>query len=384
MVTAIAALGFKDHSLPGNGFDASNEDGAINIANWPTLGMYQPDAIDAFSVGGMTYVISANEGDARDYDGFSEEERVRDLVLDAATFPDAATLQQDENLGRLKTTTALGDDDADGDFDTIYSYGARSFSIWNGADGSLIYDSGDDFEQITAMQIPEIFNTNDDGDSFDSRSDDKGPEPESVVVGDVGGRLLAFIGLERVGGIMVYDVTDPGMPQFMLYQPSAPGDLSPEGMDFVPAAQSPNGRPLVLVSNEVSGTVNVYQVSGVGGVGNCVAGAETLCLRDGRFAVNAAWRTAGQSGAGQAVELTADTGSFYFFGEDNLELMVKVLDACDLEGFNNFWVFAGGLTDVEVTLTVTDTVADEVREYSSSLGTAFAPIQDTAAFATCP
>ncbi len=387
-VTAIAALGFKDHSLPGNGLDASNRDDAINIANWPVLGMYQPDAIATFSVGGMNYVISANEGDARDYDGFSEEERIGDLTLDSTAFPNAAMLQLDENLGRLKTTTTLGDDDGDGDFDTLYSYGARSFSIWNGTDGSLIFDSGDAFEQITAQQIPDIFNTNDDGDSFDSRSDDKGPEPEAVVVGQVGDQLLAFIGLERVGGIMVYDISDPAAPAFVLYQPSAPGDLSPEGMTFVPAASSPNGRALVLVSNEVSGTVNVYQVSedgDVGGGGDCRPDAETLCLRDGRFSVTTNWRSFdGNTGAGRAVELNAETGSFYFFTETNLELMVKVLDACNLEGFNSFFVFAGGLTNVGVTMTVTDTATGDSKTYDNPLGTPFAPIQDTRAFFTCP
>ncbi|MEM7584394.1 MAG: choice-of-anchor I family protein [Acidobacteriota bacterium] len=385
-IQAIAALGFKDHSLPGNGLDASNRDDAINIANWPVRGMYQPDAIDAFSVGGTNYVISANEGDARDYDGFSEEERMGDLVLDPTAFPNAADLQQDENLGRLLSTTTLGDTDQDGDYDVLYSYGARSFSIWDGTTGALVYDSGDQFEQITAMQIPEIFNTNDDGESFDARSDDKGPEPEAVVVGQVGDRLLAFIGLERVGGIMVYDITDPTAPQFVVYEPSAPGDLSPEGMDFVPAAQSPTGNPLVVVSNEVSGTVSTYQVNeAIGGGGNCVADNQTLCLTNNRFAVTTTWRTSdGGTGSGTPGNLTDDTGTFYFFSETNIEVVVKVLDACDLQGFNSFWVFAGGLTDVEVTMTLTDTESNEVRTYSNALNSPFEPIRDTAAFMTCP
>ncbi|MCY4325707.1 MAG: choice-of-anchor I family protein, partial [Betaproteobacteria bacterium] len=125
-VTDVVALGFKDHSQPGNELDASNKDGQINIRNWPVLGMYQPDALATYAVAGKTYMVTANEGDARDYDGFSEETRIKDLNLDAQSFPTAGQLQKDANLGRLKTTTTLGDSDGDGDFDQIYSYGARS------------------------------------------------------------------------------------------------------------------------------------------------------------------------------------------------------------------------------------------------------------------
>jgi len=208
-ITDIVGLGFKNHELPRNGLDSSDRDGQINIRNWPVYGMYQPDAIAAYRTRGKTYVVTANEGDARDYDGYSEETRVEDLVLDTGAFPDAAVLQDQENLGRLKTTTATGDTDGDGDVDVIYTYGARSFSILD-ASGRLVFDSGNDFETITASLLPADFNSNDDeNDSFDARSDDKGPEPEYVVVGKISGRSYAFIGLERVGGIMVYDITRP-------------------------------------------------------------------------------------------------------------------------------------------------------------------------------
>ena len=185
-VKKIFALGTKDHSVVGNGLDASNKDDEINIAPWPVHGLYQPDSIASYQVKGVTYLVTANEGDARDYDGFSEEARVKDLVLDPTAFPDAATLQLEENLGRLKTTTADGDTDGDGDFDELFSYGARSFSIWT-TDGDLVFDSGDEFEATTAFKFPFDFNsTNDENDSFDNRSDDKGPEPEGVVLGEIG------------------------------------------------------------------------------------------------------------------------------------------------------------------------------------------------------
>ncbi|MBX2862570.1 MAG: choice-of-anchor I family protein [Leptolyngbyaceae cyanobacterium MAG.088] len=257
--TEVTSLGFKDHSIDGNGFDASNEDDGINIETHPVLGMYQPDAIATYTIDGETYIVTANEGDARDYDGFSEEVRVEDLTLDPTAYPNAEELQAEENLGRLKTTTTLGDIDGDGDTDQIYSYGARSFSIWD-AEGNLVYDSGDDFEQIIAADFPEVFNINDgDPEEFDERSDDKGPEPEGVTIGVVDGQVIAFIGLERSGGVMVYDITDPAAPSFITYEPSANGDISPEGLVYISETDSPNGAPLLVVTNEESGTFSVYQ-----------------------------------------------------------------------------------------------------------------------------
>jgi 2',3'-cyclic-nucleotide 2'-phosphodiesterase / 3'-nucleotidase / 5'-nucleotidase len=274
-VTDILPLGTKDHTLPGNEFDASDRDGMINITNWPTRGMYMPDAIASYSFRGQTYIVTANEGDARDYGGFSEEVRVKDLELDPVAFPNAAELQTDENLGRLKTTTANGDIDGDGKFEEIYSYGARSFSIRSGS-GELVYDSGADFENIIAAINPADFNSNnDENDSFDSRSDDKGPEPEGVALGKIGSRTIAFIGLERVGGIMAYDISNPNKVQFLNYINNRDfsvdaeidgatnplvGDLGPEGLIFIHASKSPNGKPMLVVANEVSGTTTLFEV----------------------------------------------------------------------------------------------------------------------------
>jgi hypothetical protein len=260
-VIRLVSLGFKDHSLEGNAMDASNRDDAINITNWPTRGMYQPDAIDNYSFLGRQFIVSANEGDARDYDGYSEEQRVKDLTLDLTVFPNAATLQEDANLGRLKTTTANGDANGDGLHEEIYSYGARSFSIWN-ARGRQVYDSGDEFERITAAATPALFKSQDnDPGEFDDRSDDKGPEPEGVTIGRIGWRNYAFIGLERIGGIMVYDVTNPWRVRHVQYVPADSDDVSPEGMLFIPARKSPNGKPLLVVSYEVSGTIAVFDIN---------------------------------------------------------------------------------------------------------------------------
>lgn len=268
-VFAIVPLGTKSYAQVENALDASNRDDGIHFGTWWVDGFYMPDAITAYEANGQTYLITANEGDARDYDGYSEEERIKDLDLDPDVFPDADWLQENDNLGRLKTTTANGDIDGDGEYEALYAYGARSFSIWD-ADGGLVYDSGDDFEQITALMYPHDFNANnDENDSFDSRSDDKGPEPEGVVIGHLGDRTYAFIGLERIGGIMVYDVTLPQQPAFVQYlnirdfsimdeDALTTTDLGPEGLLFIPAIDSPSGQPLLVVTSEVSGTTSIY------------------------------------------------------------------------------------------------------------------------------
>lgn len=275
-VEDIWGLGFKDHMLAGNGLDASNQDGTINIANWPVKGMYMPDAIHSYEVAGQTYIVAANEGDSRDYSGYSEEARVKDVVLDPTAFPNAAELQANENLGRLLITTSMGDTDGDGDFDELYSYGGRSFTIYT-AEGDLVYDSGDDFEQTLAQLFPNDFNSTNSGNgSFDNRSDDKGPEPEGIDLGTINGRTYAFIGLERMSGVMVYDITDPSAPVYQRYlsnrdftvansalqlDAGAAGDLGPEGLVFIPGANSPDGQDYLVTSNEISGTVTAYALT---------------------------------------------------------------------------------------------------------------------------
>ncbi|MCW5898963.1 MAG: choice-of-anchor I family protein [Flavobacteriales bacterium] len=271
-IVSITSLGMKDHSLPGNGLDASDQDGMINIANWPVKGLYMPDAIACYTVNGEPYVIYANEGDARDdWPGYEEGRRIGNAgyQLDPDVFPNAADLKQNANLGRLTASRASGDLDGDGLFEEIHVLGARSFSIRNAA-GELLYDSGEDFERITAQRYPTRFNASNSNNNFDNRSDDKGPEPEAVEVALIDGRHYAFIGLERIGGIMVYDVTDPTNAQYLDYVNNrnfGASPLSPEGLDsgveclrFVHADQSPNGEMLLISANEVSGTVTIFQV----------------------------------------------------------------------------------------------------------------------------
>ncbi|MEA5597415.1 choice-of-anchor I domain-containing protein [Rivularia sp. UHCC 0363] len=257
--------------------DASNRDDGINFANYPNLfGMYQPDAIASYEANGETYYITANEGDARirpdgdiEVDGseieegadFNEEARVGDdeIILDPTAFPDAATLKEDENLGRLNITTTLGNTDNDPEFEELYAYGARSFSIFNSS-GELVYDSGDLIGKLTSQLVREKFNSQGDADSFDSRSDDKGAEPEGVTIGQVGNKTYAYVGLERTGGVMVFDVSNPTAASFVQYINNE-GDLSPEGLTFIDAQDSANGNSLLAVTNEVSETLSIYNAN---------------------------------------------------------------------------------------------------------------------------
>ncbi len=275
-ITDILPLGAKDHSAAGNGLDPSDEDGGINIATHPFLGLYLPDAIASVDINGSTYILTANEGDARDYDAYSEEERLEDITLDPTAFPNAATLQDPAVAGRINVTLADGDTDGDGDYDEIYTYGARSFTIWD-ANGNVVFDSGDDFEQITAEEYPEDFNSgNDENDDFEGRSDNKGPEPEAITVAKIENKVYAFIGLERIGGVFMYDITDPANATYITYvnnrdfsvmdpTSQAIGDLGCEDVIVIDSASSGDGNYYIVTSNEVSGTVSVFELSGVVG-----------------------------------------------------------------------------------------------------------------------
>lgn len=281
-VSEIRPLGGKDHSLLENQFDASNQDGIDgNFITANVLGLYMPDAITSFTVGGTLYYATANEGDGRDdFSGFEDETRGEDLAGDFAldveeAVPDTglyslADLNDTAVLGRLKFATsdydlARGDTDNDGDVDQLFSFGARSVTIWDAASGAPVFDSGDDFEQL--MLTAGLFD--------DGRSDDKGPEPEAVTFGEVNGTPLLFVGLERTNAVVVYDISSPANASYLgLIDLAAEGAVSPEGLAFVAAANSPTGLPLLAISSEVSGSVSLYEVvlSNVG---------DAFCFGDG-------------------------------------------------------------------------------------------------------
>ncbi len=315
-VNRIVALGYKDFSIPGNELDASNRDDAVNIRNWPVFGVYMPDGADAYTVNGTTYLVTANEGDGREYltdavdkadctaqggfdfdDGdcfhYLDEVRIKDINDDFGANFDAgllarlpANFEDDEQLGRLKVITDLGTSGAcsslattgqpgaDCTYEALYAYGARSFTIWNTNTMQPVFDSGNAFEVITANRYGLFgFNASNDDNEGDDRSDDKGPEPEAVEIGVIDGKTYAFIGLERVGGIMVYNISNPEAPAFVQYINERDftiadaeadfelvGDLGPEAIKFVSQADSPTSRPMLIVGNEVSGTTSFYDI----------------------------------------------------------------------------------------------------------------------------
>ncbi|SFE67224.1 choice-of-anchor I family protein [Roseivivax sediminis] len=264
-VTDIRSFGLTDRGeVP---FDASNDDNAINLQTYDNVfGMRQPDAIASYEFEGETYIVSANEGDARD----DTETEVGDVELDPTAFPNAEVLQRDENLGPQGIRSDLGDTDGDGDYDELYAYGSRSFTVLD-TEGNVVFDSGAQFSRLIAEIRPELFNQ-DEGD-FDDRSDNKGVEPEAVAVGMVDGRPLAFIGLERDNGVFVFDLSNPENPSYVNYIDSeAYGNISPEVIDFVPASESIDGTDKIYVSYEGDGNTAVYTVSGINPGVSLVAG----------------------------------------------------------------------------------------------------------------
>jgi len=362
-VTDILPLGEKDHGLAGNELDVSDQDNSINIKTWPGVrGLYLPDAMASYTVGGVTYLVTANEGDTRAWGedtqayfdgdatlGFVEEFRVRNLTNPSgwagrvgddlppqlgelvpnqgmdiggallnplvfgycgATATSPGACRDVTMLGRLNITWTMGyQKDVNGApvlydaatglvsptgtrlmYDKLYSYGGRSFSIFD-EDGNLVFDSGSEFEKFfasddcmvgSARNIPckDFFNSgHDEGPALDSRSDAKGPEPEGIVIGTIGTKTYAFIGMERFGGVLIYDITNPTAPFRVDYlntreiwdmnpedattpeELAAFGDLGPEGLVFIAAADSPTSENLLVVSSEVSGTTTSYTLN---------------------------------------------------------------------------------------------------------------------------
>ena len=296
-VVGINGLGFKSYASVG--LDASDKDSAVKIAPAPVFGMYQPDAIAQITRGETTFLFTANEGDAREYPclmgGTSttalEAEDVR-FGKNAASSVDA-TLKTDAVAGRLKVTpftpASVAGAPVTGSTSVAsgYSFGARSFSVWqaSNAEGVFpmkqVYDSGSSIEQYLSTARAATFNTDWNTttgviNAVDARSASKGPEPEGLAVGRAYGRMWMVLGLERDGGLMLYDVTDPTFPIFKSYintsnpagnllqstkKTAAAGDVSPEGILIVNEKDSPTGKAMVIVSYELSGTVGMYQFS---------------------------------------------------------------------------------------------------------------------------
>ena len=256
----VKGLGFKDHSAEGNALDL-DQDGKIDIRNEAVYGVYMPDGISVVTIGGKDYLITANEGDAREWGDYEN--------IDS----DKLVLSDGEKAG--KKIEYLDTSKTDGlESGKTYILGGRSFSIWNADTLKQVFDSGDDFEVITAAEFPKHFNSGHDEAGLDKRSHKKGVEPESVSVLETNGKIYAIVGLERMGGIMVYDISDPDKAVYADYlnvrgfsetvtDLDCLGDLGPEGICTISAEDSPTGNAMILVANEISGTVTVAQIEKV-------------------------------------------------------------------------------------------------------------------------
>ncbi|QPR41078.1 choice-of-anchor I family protein [Brevibacterium casei] len=341
-VERIMPLGFKDYGKAGNGLDPSDRDPKdapmVNIATYPGLkGAYMPDTVSTFSAGGTDYLVTANEGDSREWGDFVDAARVKDLGGDGLapvceTSPLADSLGDDE-LGRLNVITDLGLSEDGSCYEELYAFGGRSFSIWT-TDGTLVADSGDEFEQMTAKAIPQFFNSNHTESNLEGRSDDKGPEPEALTIGQVGETTYAFVGFERIGGIAVYDLSDPQSPEFATYfnnrdfsvsvedeidgaaDPagllSKAGDLGPEGITFLSAGESPTGEAALVIGNEVSGTTSLYSVDDLtegGGDSDARADADGGAGAEADGGVGADENAGAEADAGSRADADAGDGS---------------------------------------------------------------------------
>jgi hypothetical protein len=268
-VVQLVPLGYKNYATGPAALDASDQTSGIALMNAPVYGMYQPDAISHFTVNNQYYLLTANEGDARAYSGLNEESRISGLTLDPVAFPYAAQMKSNSFLGRLNATNKLGDTDNDGDFDQIYTYGARSYSIWNGSTGAQVYDSGDQLERITSTHpvYAPLFNMSNGlgTGTAKNRSDDKGPEPEGTAVGVINGDPFAFVALERTGGVIMFNVNTPTAPTYTGYYNhrtvTGGPDRGAEGLIYIPDSLSPNGNAIIIAANEVSSTLSIFQIT---------------------------------------------------------------------------------------------------------------------------
>lgn len=289
-VTNIIPLGTANHSLVSNGLDASDQTSGINIANFPVKGLYLPDAITHMNIGGTNYIFTANEGDSRADFGAAnnEESRISGLTLDPTAFVDQNILKSNFFLGRLNATNRTGDTDNDGDIDEINVYGSRGFSVWN-ENGVLLYNSGNLLEKIIAGHptFSAIFNaTNSNSVTPKNRSDDKGPEIEGVTVANIDGDNILFASSERIGGVFLFNIDNPVSPRYIGYYnnrtttlPSGP-DRGAEGIVYISAEESPNGNPIVILANEISSTLTIYQVNtcaSLSGIDITTTPNDTIC-----------------------------------------------------------------------------------------------------------
>jgi hypothetical protein len=319
--TAIVPLGSKDFSTLLADFsdrDGSNSSALTNlVTGMPVRGLYMPDAIDSYQSAGQTFYVIANEGDDRD-DFLASDETIRvgsgSYDLDNTLFPNETALKNNGQLGRLTVSNAAGlrgDTDGDGDIDQILAYGGRSFSIL-ASDGTMVFDSADIIERIVATQFPAFFD--------DTRSDNKGPEPEGIEIASIGNKTYALVGLERSHMTLAFDITDPTNVSYAGAAQRS-GDLNPEGGLFISAYDSPTGQPLLVTSNEVSNNVSIFAIQSFVNIHETgSSSAETIIGYAGNDTIDGVGGNDVINGGGGADSLTGGAGNDSINGGDGTDV----------------------------------------------------------------
>lgn len=284
--TAIYPLGLIEQTI-----DASDRDGAggtkAALIDDVVKGMPMPDTVTSFLSGGTRFLVTANEGDFRPDDA----DRIR--VKEFGGVESGVTIDRsDAALGRLRVIRDQSDPDGDNLIDEPIMAGTRSFSIWNASTGALVADTGS-FETLLLELAPDLHNN--DGESqnvaveFDSRSTSKGPEPEAIATGVINGHRYIFVGMERQGGILMYNADNPAAPTFVAYinnySEELEGLIAPESITFIGADESPVGEPTLLIGYELGGQIGVYTVEGEPAAPVAPAAPVTLSIKKKKITV---------------------------------------------------------------------------------------------------
>lgn len=251
--TTVRSLGTITHTI-----DAVSGNGAGQTHT--VAGLPMPDNIGTFTAGGKTYIATANEGDARvDFTGdTTTRDDIRVSDLNKPGFPTYEGPALDPALNNLRISRVDGDTDGNGSINVVTTFGTRSISIYDADTGALVWDSGAFIETKIASDDPSHY--------VDSRSPQKGPEPEALTIGEVDGRTLLVAGMERSSHIFLWDVTDPTNPVFQQFALGDGTFLRPESINFISAANSPTGFALLVVGFEGDGTAATegFSVFGIG------------------------------------------------------------------------------------------------------------------------
>jgi uncharacterized cupin superfamily protein len=342
-IETLRPIGFGNYdAASGNALDASDQSGDVLITgNLPIKATYMPDAMSYATVNGTGLLFSANEGDSREFGSVIDANRISSSAfnsLDPTAFPDQAILRNNKFLGRLNALKFSGDTDGDGDYDELHAMGGRSFSIWNATTGALVFDSKDLLEQITASSSisAAFFNaSNTTGAAvLKNRSDDKGPEPEGITTAVIGGKHYAFVSMERVGGLMIFNIENPSNPVFVGYNNnrtlngSGP-DLGAEGIIHISAANSPNGKEIIILANEVSSTLSIFEINSCSDLIDAVVSVDESVVCPGTPA---------------NLTITAEAGSSYQWYKDGSPIDGEVVSTYSTDASGVYSVEASNAT----------------------------------------